>query len=441
MKKLILFIFCFSFFHLTFTQNTFGPEHNITFNAGYLDKIFYFDVDGDEIEDLITFNEDNGELYWYKNFGEGNFVASQFLIDLNTEVLYTSDIDADNDIDFVYRYNEDIYWCSNDGNGTYSYEGALIVSGGYVKYFKLGDIDGDLDDDILLTFFPEPNASMLWYSNLGDGYFSTPNMISSGDMVFYNPRLTDIDSDGDLDILYILTVQNMPDDDYYLNLSINNGGSFSSFTIFFDYYILPYAVDITGDGFQEIITNDNNGSVWYENNGNNNFLIQHDLTYNLELNEIIAFDAEFDNDYDIFYSDWQTLWLENNNDGTFEDDYLLSYNGGIILNGDIDLDNDDDVIIANSSSITWVENTTFTAHLSENEFSEIMLFPNPANKFLFIESDTPTGLAEIINSTGVVVKNSNQTKIDISDLESNSYLVKIFDKQGNILKIDKLIIN
>lgn len=442
MKKLNLLIFCILFIQIMFAQNTFGPEHNITYNPGYLDKIFYFDVDGDNIEDIVTFNENSGELHWYKNLGDGNFVASQFLEDIYTETLYASDIDSDGDTDFVYRYNEDIYWYSNDGSGDFSPEGSLIISGGYITRFKLGDIDGDNDDDVLLSFFPDIEASMMWYSNLGSGYFSTPNLITSysGGMALYYPRLTDIDTDGDLDVLYVHTIQNMPEDDYYLKLAINNGGSFTSTYIWSDYSTLPYAVDITGDGHEELITNDNDKSIWYENDGSNGFLIQHDLTDDLDLSEILTFDPEFDNDIDIFYKNGSAFWLENNNDGTFKDDYQISNNGGIMLNGDIDLDNDEDVIIANSTSIIWVENTTYTTSISEYTKSEIILFPNPASDILFIESETSSYTFEIINTTGKVVKYSNKTKINISDLEGSIYFVKIFDKKHNLIGIEKLII-
>ena len=63
-----------------------------------------------------------------------------------------------------------------------------------------------------------------------------------------------------------------------------------------------------------------------------------------------------------------------------------------------------------------------------------MIYPNPANDVIFVKGEEIQSV-EIYNSIGVKVvsKNVNNSEsIDIADLASGMYFVRVLDKNGNI---------
>lgn len=79
--------------------------------------------------------------------------------------------------------------------------------------------------------------------------------------------------------------------------------------------------------------------------------------------------------------------------------------------------------------------------LSTESFSQlnIKIYPNPANGWIYLDSDTSVQIAEIYNLQGQKVLTSNQNQINISDLSSGIYLIKILDSnsKSSIQKIIK----
>jgi len=89
--------------------------------------------------------------------------------------------------------------------------------------------------------------------------------------------------------------------------------------------------------------------------------------------------------------------------------------------------------------------TNINENLVENE--NIKFYPNPAHDFTTLKTNT-TGKynIKIIDATGKLVKyienlNSNEEKINISELEKGIYFVKIIDDKGEELSLVKLIVN
>jgi hypothetical protein len=87
-------------------------------------------------------------------------------------------------------------------------------------------------------------------------------------------------------------------------------------------------------------------------------------------------------------------------------------------------------------SIQWTASGTTAAKIVEIS-DEISIFPNPVKNIFQIKGDNISEI-EILNLAGVVVlKNSNYTRVDMSEQKNGIYLVRI--KQGNKTVVKKLV--
>ena len=120
-----------------------------------------------------------------------------------------------------------------------------------------------------------------WYENDGRGNFSEQNLITPQVNRPQTIYATDLDGDGDMDVLSVPTVE-VDGKIRYENASIswyeNDGrGNFGERIIpnpnqaFFVQSV--YAADIDGDGDMDILSasRDDNKIAWYENDGHGNF--------------------------------------------------------------------------------------------------------------------------------------------------------------------------
>lgn len=160
----------------------------------------------------------------------------------------------------------------NDGEGHLIPIENESLEGLWGNNFSLGDIDGDGDFDLVLTLTNENGGAtyIRYFLNDGDGHFGEEtNLGLSGLPVDfqYHTVMTDIDDDG-LDDLIVLASGNM------LRIYINVGdGEFETSQSFPGLFISNYfetklfLSDLTGDGFDEIITNNH---IFY-NEGDGNF--------------------------------------------------------------------------------------------------------------------------------------------------------------------------
>lgn len=72
------------------------------------------------------------------------------------------------------------------------------------------------------------------------------------------------------------------------------------------------------------------------------------------------------------------------------------------------------------------------SNVSFNNFTDFTIYPNPASSLLNISSYDEIKLAEIYSLEGKLVLKSTQKKIDISNLSSGLYIIKITNSQNEI---------
>jgi len=115
--------------------------------------------------------------------------------------------------------------------------------------------------------------------------------------------------------------------------------------------------------------------------------------------------------------------------------------GAGAFNGSLEFDNETyetngfyDVFIGSYGGIfTDVKKT-------KEEAFNFKISPNPANDFLFIETQEEAFETKIVNIQGqILLQNINEKSINISELPSGIYFLKINSKKNNSLRITRFL--
>ncbi|PTX63517.1 putative secreted protein (Por secretion system target) [Kordia periserrulae] len=87
--------------------------------------------------------------------------------------------------------------------------------------------------------------------------------------------------------------------------------------------------------------------------------------------------------------------------------------------------------VSGSSSVDFS-----TLSVTQNEFLELTIYPNPVKDILYLTSVTPITKVEIINTNGQSVLNStsNMEQLDVSRLQSGVYFLKIYHQKHSMTK-------
>jgi hypothetical protein len=131
------------------------------FEGVYESSIAFADIDGDNDQDVLIAGENdlNQQITkLYRNDGSGNFslvFGTSFDWVDKCSVAF-ADIDGDNDPDVLITGNNSLSQrvsklYINDGSGNYSFVSGMPFDGVYYSSIAFADIDGDNDQDVLIT--------------------------------------------------------------------------------------------------------------------------------------------------------------------------------------------------------------------------------------------------------------------------------------------------
>ena len=337
-------------------NGTYGATVNYYAGNHLPSSVFAADLDGDGDNDLavarafsdsvsILLNAGNGTFDGPIDYGAGNGPYS----------VRGSDLDGDGDCDLaVTNFNDTVSILKNNGDGSY----AAAISYGIgadssASSICVADLDGDNDYDLAVAnqgASPGYNGSVSVLINGGDGSFGATTTYSTGDYT-KSVFAADLDGDGDQD----LVVTNGFSDNVSV-LKNNSNASFAS-AVAFSCGPNPWAVsaaDLDSDGDLDLAVACSEGISILMNNGDASFTAPFEYTGGRFLSSILSADLDGDGDYDLATTDPgfdKISTYKNNGNGAFASlsNYTTNTNPCSILASDFDGDGDNDIAVAGGS--------------------------------------------------------------------------------------------
>lgn len=233
--------------------------------------------------------------------------------------VFAADLDGDGDADVLSASVADdtIAWHENtDGIGTFGPRRVITTTANDVQSVIASDLDGDGDADVLSVFYLD--NMIAWYENTdGAGNFGPVQVISDTALGAASVQSADIDGDGDQDVL----AASGHDDTVAWFENIDGMGTFGPkriITVDADGAILVDAADLDGDGDVDVLSASNSDYKisWYENtDGLGNFGPQRVITATIAAKStVITADLDGDGDLDVLWSSVSNpkiCWHEN----------------------------------------------------------------------------------------------------------------------------------
>lgn len=379
------------------------------------------DLDGDNIKDIVTGNHNDNYLVWYKNYTTIKALGKNCY---DPGDVQTADLDNDGDLDFVTtaRYGNKLVWYKNtDGAGSTGLQ-KVITFLDYCGGYKLGDIDGNGSIDIAMDG--------KWYRNDGSGNF-TPNVyVDTYSDNMSQVFIEDVDNDGHNDLIAVDNLSNgVAVIGWYKNLDgLGNFGPRQSIQSFYFSINKIVFTDIDADGDKDIIFSGGKIGIIKNLDGAGTFNTSFETVYNNSSGILFCVDMDGDGDKDILTheiyvnSDYVVAWFKNTNGlGSFSSyPQLASYSS---LSGvfPADMDNDGDLDLLTNErygkNTLWLENLTGLGVFGQ----PITLIVNPES-----------------NNTNNAVDVDNDGKIDVlySTTFSGNNAVSWFKNNG--LSLNKI---
>jgi hypothetical protein len=243
-------------------------------NVGEAHSVYAADFDNDNDLDVVgaAYVGTPGIAYW-RNDGGDPITWTKFTVAnnfLNAHEVFCFDVDRDNDMDILGASSNlnRIAWWRNDGGDTIVWtEQILSSSVTLAKSVTAGDMDGDMDIDIMGVSIA--NNDVIWWRNDGGDPIQWTQSLVDGNFVgAHRVQAVDIDGDTDLDILGAAYVG------HQIAWWRNDGGDplvwskqviGSSFTN----ACIAYSVDLDGDNDKDVIGTGQglNQIAWWRNDG------------------------------------------------------------------------------------------------------------------------------------------------------------------------------
>ena len=416
-------------------------------SAGDVDGISVADINNDNKLDIIASSKDEHTIEWFNNSGDNlNFSTNRidFLAKQNYSKNKVVDIDGDGLLDILSVNKSSFYWYKNNGDETFSINFLQAISN--TKNINYADFDNDGDIDILTI----THLKIYLLTNDGNENFSINDLFSRSLCCLYTAKTVDVNDDNLLDIVVL-------GNDRKLGFLLNNGNnSFSSFTAFQNPnntdYQFPNSFGNLYDFEFTDIDNDNDldffgiGSdlIYLKNNGGNQIEEETILVSQSQFGagrNLKVTDIDDDGDKDIIVGgDHGVYWAKNDNN-IFTRELIVNNDNSTNSNAfgvelaDMDNDGDTDIIYSSytGNKVAWLENKideTLSIDLFTTSDNDILIYPNPTNGILQINSKEDIESLSLYNIQGKLIFHEKTNSIDLSKFPKGLYLAKIVTKSN-----------
>jgi len=385
----------------------FGPRQIITTEANLPVRVVCGDINGNGNLDVALAARSMSTPYnlaWLANLeGSGTFGPINLIGTMSeTYRINLADLDNDGDLDAMGAtvFLDIISWYENlDGQGAFGPRNIISNTADGANDVIATDIDNDGDMDVISA---SDHSGLAWYENLdGHGSFSSPKIINNTITGSRSVVATDLDGDGDIDIL---SNGGQPAQVFWME-NMDGQGTFGTMHVILemgDYANGIFLADVDGDNDMDVFsaTPYINEVAWFENlDGQGTFGSKNIITNTLSKPfAVYVEDLDNDGDNDVLATSveafgGEVVWFENLDGlGTFSskksiDDNLVFPRD--VYAADIENDGDMDVFIAdqNSNTIAWYENLTILG-VEESQIDPIKIYPNPTDGLLYIDANT-----------------------------------------------------
>ena len=327
-------------------------------NDSPLYQVAIHNADGDEDFDLAVIEQDRTILL-FENEG-GEILSEPEAIDVGRHSLGAGllfvDMDGDGDQDMMHPRAGLLL--ENEGQGDFRHPIAmdsLLPQGG-----GLADIDGDQD----LDFYSQTGSyNVTWHENVGNLAIGPAHYVASGHPLQFLTT-ADFDHSGLHDLLMWGEGHFGPSGISVLNRPTRQGFTEPNIINREFYAIAPLAADLDGDGFDDIVT----GRLsWFQNDAGQGF-VKRDQIAVVDAESYAVADIDADGDDDLIVADGSTLDLFVNDDLHFRRSTIANESFVQMMFVDVDGDQDKDVVAAHADGrLVWFEKIGGRAEFVPND--------------------------------------------------------------------------
>lgn len=326
--------------------------------------VYAADLNSDGDVDILSVAVGN-IVSWYENDGSPVLIANNITASsgvLNPECLHAADLDSDGDTDIVVGSsgNNRIVWFENNGSAIFTPHTLQSVE--RVRWVHMADMDSDGDMDVVAAC--NLFNKILLYENNGAQVF-TPRTVVTGVKIPNEVYAADVDGDHDLDIVASSYDNNAFSDakiSWYENQQSSGFVAHTVSTAVTSTYSV-YATDMDRDGDMDVLSSSGGETFWHENNGSQAFTNRRIIASGADHESVYAADIDGDGDMDVLTSTLSTKkvwWYENDGTQVFTQRAVSTGADGVmsIYAADVDSDGDMDIMTAslNDHRVAWYPN-------------------------------------------------------------------------------------
>ncbi|MEM6804367.1 MAG: T9SS type A sorting domain-containing protein [Bacteroidota bacterium] len=452
-----------------------SPQTVLPFEGVGAGSVSFADIDADGDQDLFITGQNDSLIHiarLYQNDGQGRFaeLTTSSFVGVSGSSAAFSDVDGDGDQDLILSgLSPSIAGITklyiNDGQGIFSEDVNTIFLDAFSSSLAFSDVDGDGDEDVLITGQSNFGDNSKLYKNDGQGVFTEDKVAPFWGVVNGSVAFADVDADGDQDL--IITGRSLGNNIFIAKLYIND----RVLDRFLEDRGVPFEgvgngaiafSDVDGDGDQDLVlTGKTNASIriakLYENDGLGVFTEVQGTPFIGVDNSTVAFaDLDRDGDEDLIISGDNgtnipiTKLYKNGGQGNFTEVLALPFLGvdfGDLAFADVDSDGDQDLFLSGRDSSA---NLVSKLYLNESwavglgntfETFEFIQFPNPVGKgtqdiSLRFTSTKASVLnvqlldvmgRQLIQKTERIFPGEQELALDVSGLPKGNYIILLED--------------